>query len=81
MTTKLTLSIEENTVEKAKILSLKRGKSISKMVEEYLNSITDKQENKESAVQKLSGVLKNKIPDNIELKKTKMGYLKKKYGL
>jgi len=43
MTTKLTLSIEENTIKKAKILSLKRGKSISKIVEEYLNSITDKE--------------------------------------
>ncbi len=81
MTTKLTLSIEEHTIEKAKILSLRRGKSISKMVEEYLNSITDKEENKESAVEKLSGSLKNKIPANIEWKKTKADYLKKKHGL
>ena len=44
MTTKLTLSIEKKTIEKAKILSLKRGKSISKIVEDYLNSITEKEE-------------------------------------
>ena len=81
MTTKLTLSIEEHTIEKAKILSLKRGKSISKMVQEYLDSITDKDENKASAVDKLSGVLKNKVPANIEWKKTKTDYLKKKHGL
>ena len=81
MTTKLTLSIEENTIEKAKILSLRRGKSISKIVEEYLNLITDKEENKESAVQKLSGALKNKIPAGIEWKKTKVDYLKKRHGL
>lgn len=81
MTTKLTLSIEENTIEKAKLLSLRRGKSISKIVEEYLNSITDKEENKESAVQKLSGTLKNKIPADIEWKKTKTDYLKKRHGL
>lgn len=39
MTTKLTLSIKEETVERARRISRKRGKSISKMFEEYLNSI------------------------------------------
>jgi hypothetical protein len=81
MTTKLTLSIEKKTIERAKILSSKRGKSISKIVEEYLNTITDKEENKRSAVKKLSGVLKNKVPGNISWKEVKSVYLRKKYGL
>ncbi len=36
MTTKLTLSIKAETIEKAKQMSIKRGKSLSKTVEEYL---------------------------------------------
>ena len=81
MTTKLTLSIEKKTIEKAKILSLKRGKSISKIVEDYLNSITEKEEKKGSAVEKLSGVLKNRVPVKEGWKEAKENYLKKKHGL
>jgi hypothetical protein len=81
MTRKLTLSINEQTVQKAKRISRKRGKSISKIVEEYLNSITEKEEQKESLVKKSSGVLKGKVSANLDWKKTKADYLKKKYGI
>lgn len=81
MTRKLTLSINEKTVLKAKRISRRRGKSISKMVEEYLNSITEKEEQKESLVKKSSGVLESKIAANLDWKKTKADYLKKKYGI
>jgi predicted ATPase len=81
MTTKLTLSIEKKTIERAKRLSLKRGKSISKIVEEYLNTLTEKEEKKTSAVATLSGALKNKIPADMEWKEVKADYLKKKYGV
>ena len=80
MTTKLTLSIEQKTIERAKRLSLKRKKSISKIVEEYLNSITEG-EGKESAVEQLSGVLKDHLPANTVWKEIKSDYLQKKYGL
>lgn len=43
MTTKLTLSIKEETVERAKRISRKRGKSISKMFEEYFDNIIEKE--------------------------------------
>jgi hypothetical protein len=43
MATKLTLSIREETIQRAKRISRKRGKSISKMVEEYLDSIVEKE--------------------------------------
>jgi hypothetical protein len=51
------------------------------MVEEYLNSITEKEGQKESLVKKSSGVLKDRIPATLDWKKTKAGYLKKKHGL
>jgi mRNA-degrading endonuclease RelE of RelBE toxin-antitoxin system len=81
MTRKLTLSINEKTVEKAKRISRRRGKSISKMVEEYLNSITEKEENKVSLVKESSGILKGKIPASNDWKKTKTNYLRKKHGV
>jgi Family of unknown function (DUF6364) len=81
MTRKLTLSINEKTIEKARRISRRRGKSISRMVEEYLDNIAEKENQKESLVKKSSGALKEKIPADIEWKKTKADYLKKKYGV
>ena len=81
MTRKLTLSINEKTVLKARRISRRRGKSISRMVEEYLNSITEKDNQKESVVKKTSGVLKDRIPAGVDWKKTKTEYLKKKHGV
>lgn len=81
MTTKLTLSIDENTVKRAKRISAKQGKSISKMVEEYLNSITEKNETKTSVVTSLRGLLKDKVPADLNWKTAKLNHLKKKHGI
>jgi len=81
MATKLTLSIDEKVIEKAKKISHQKGKSISKLVEEYLDSLSRKNESKSSTVEKLSGILKNKVPANVDWKKEKKSYLKKRYGL
>ena len=82
MTQKLTLSISEKTVQKAKRISRKRGKSISRMVEEYLDSITEKGDRQESAVDKTKRLMKGKITNkNFDWKKVKEEYLLKKYGL
>ena len=81
MTTKLTLSIDEKVIEKAKRISRQQGKSLSKMVEEYLDSLSNKNEGQTSVVQKLSGILKDKVPADVDWKKEKMDYLKKKYDL
>lgn len=64
MTRKLTLSINEKTVLKARRISRKRGKSISRMVEEYLNSIVEK-ENKTDPIEEIMEIMKkhkSKIP-------------------
>ncbi len=81
MTTKLTLSINEKTIERAKLVSRKRGKSLSKIVEEYLDSISEKETKKMSGVKKLSGILKNKVPADIDWKKIKAEHLSKKHGI
>lgn len=82
MTRKLTLSINEQTVEKARRLSRRRGKSISKMVEEYLNSISEKEGQQESAVDEIKKIMKGKITNkNLDWKKVKEEHLSKKYGI
>lgn len=82
MTRKLTLSINEKTVLKARRISRKRGKSISRMVEEYLNSITEKDEQQKSAVDEIKRIMKGKITTkNLDWKKVKEEHLSKKYGI
>jgi hypothetical protein len=81
MTTKLTLSIDVQTIKKAKLISAKKGTSISKLVEEYLNTLSVIDENKKSVVKELSGLLKNKTGAKQEWKKVKTQYLKTKYEL
>ncbi len=63
MTTKLTLSIKEETVQRAKRISKKRGKSISKMFEEYLDSIVEKETdaNPLEAILKITKEHKSKV--------------------
>jgi hypothetical protein len=56
------------------------GKSLRKIVEEHLSAINNKERRKASSVKKLSGILKNKIPANVEVKTAKANYIKKKYG-
>lgn len=40
MNTKLTLSIDERTIGKAKLFARKRNKSLSSLVENYLRAVT-----------------------------------------
>ena len=42
MTTKLTLSIEKNIIENAKIYAEKHSKSLSRLIQDYLESISKK---------------------------------------
>jgi hypothetical protein len=81
MTTKLTLSIDDKVVERAKEISRRKGKSLSRLIEEYLVSLDKKEDQKTSSVKLLSGALKNKVPEDVNLKSAKSKYIKKKYGL
>jgi hypothetical protein len=73
MNVKLTLSINEKTIERAKRISRQKGKSISKMVEEYLDSINEKETKKESRVDRILRIMQKSkdkitIPDNANYK-------------
>ena len=67
MNTKLTLSIEEQVIERAKEYAKKQGRSLSNIVEEYLKSIAKQKKSKvinklDQLVEELCGSVK--IPEN-----------------
>ena len=70
MTTKLTLSIDEEIVKKAKRISEYRGKSLSKIIEEYIRSLPEKEPKKTTSIREISNKLKEgiTIPENINYK-------------
>ncbi len=70
MTTKLTLSIDEEIVKKAKRISQFRGKSVSKIIEEYISSLPEKEVKKLTSIRDISNKLKEGItlPENINYK-------------
>jgi hypothetical protein len=81
MNTKLTLTIEQTTIEKAKKYAHGKGRSLSDIVENYLKAIT-KEDNNESIeltpiVQSLKGTFK--APKNIDYKKELSKRLTEKY--
>jgi len=80
MKTKLTLRIDDQTIARAKVYAAKSGKSLSKLVESYLNSVAVQAENKPLTVARLSGKLKGKVAKNTDWKQIKAHYLSAKYG-
>ncbi|MCW3111045.1 MAG: hypothetical protein JWQ09_5551 [Segetibacter sp.] len=68
MATKLTLSINEETVQRAKRISKKRGKSVSKIFEEFINSFPEKEPEKTFSIREISNMLKEEIsvPENVD---------------
>lgn len=83
MSTKLTLNIDENTISKAKKYAKLSGTSISKLVENYLNSLTNKEKNKTTEVEitplvkSLTGVVS--LPEDFDYKKEIAEILTEKY--
>jgi len=79
MDTKLTLKIEESTISKAKSYARKKNISLSKMIENYLNAVTNKQDRNLSPsplVESLLGVIDDK---NIDDKKDYANFMSEKY--
>jgi len=81
MSAKVTLSINETVLKKAKTFAKNNHTSLSKLFENYLSDITGKENDVDEIsplVRSLSGVLK--LPDNFDYKKDKAKYLESKYG-
>lgn len=82
MKDKLTLSIDSKVKEKAKKVAVKRGESVSKMVEDYLDTLSDTNLNEnipdESIVSELAGSVS--APKPVDYKKELSAILEKKYN-
>lgn len=80
MTTKLTLTIDDSVISSAKKYALKRGRSLSDIVENYLKSITSKQTKEEEISPKVLKLLGSiKLPKNFDYKKELGKALAKKH--
>lgn len=81
METKLTLRLNDDVIERAKIHARNHKVSLSKMIESYLDSITKQNvETKTSVtplVESLSGVID--LPSEFDYKKEYRDYLEDKY--
>ncbi len=84
MITKLTLRLDENVIERAKEYAQCQQLSLSKLVENYLGSLTSKSPKPSDdieitpLVKSLSGVIK--LPSDYEYKKEYGDYLTEKYN-
>jgi hypothetical protein len=87
MNTKLTLSLEKEVIEQAKIYAKGTGRSLSEMVENYFRNLVEKpNENEEEEYKYLNPRLKRligivKLPPDFDIKKAKEEYFKEKYGI
>jgi hypothetical protein len=63
METKLTLKLKKKTIERGKVFAKKRNTSLSRLIENYLNKVTNESEEIEITplVKSLSGVIHKKL--------------------
>jgi Family of unknown function (DUF6364) len=80
MTTKLTLSIDEEKVKKIKRYTKAKGISVSKFLEQQIDNVTSKSNTKQKDVSRLLGAF-GKVKEPFDWKKIKEEHLMKKYGL
>jgi hypothetical protein len=81
MNTKLTLTIEQAVIEKAKKYASEKGRSLSDIIENYLKVITKEEEKKDIKLTPLVKSLKGsfKAPKNFDYKSELSKNLAKKY--
>jgi formiminotetrahydrofolate cyclodeaminase len=79
MSTKLTLTVEKSVIEKAKSYAKKTDRSLSEIIESYLEMLVkqDHQEGLSPRLKKIVGSVK--LPKNFDEKKELASYLKKKH--
>lgn len=80
MTTKLTLTVEESTIKKAKVYAKQTGRSLSELIEKYLETLTGEyQEQKQISpkLKKLVGAVK--LPADFDEQKELDAYFENKH--
>lgn len=82
MQSKLTISIDKNLIEQAKVFAKRKGRSLSDLIENYLKVVVRKEENAveiSQDIKRLQGSVK--FPADFDYKKELQNSLNKKYQL
>ena len=87
MNTKLTLKLDKNVIEKAKIYAAEHKHSLSFMVENYLKAVTSMEKKEPNEEIKISDFVRSigidgvNLPEDFNYKKEIQEILCKKYGV
>jgi hypothetical protein len=81
MDTKLTLKLDQEIIEKAKYYASKKKISLSRLIENYLNSLTSDKINNDLQISPFVKSLSSgiSIPADYDYKKERADYLEQKY--
>ena len=81
MDTKLTLKLDQEIIEKAKQYASEKKLSLSRLIENYLNSLTSDKTNDDLQISPFVKSLSSgiKIPADYNYKKDRADYLEQKY--
>lgn len=81
-TTKLTLTVSQETIIKAKEYAQQQGRSLSDLIENYLKLLTAEKANKSVSLTPLTNSLKGSfsVPKDVNYKKALSDELTKKYN-
>lgn len=80
MTTKLTLTVEESVIKKAKSYAKHTGRSLSELIEKYLETLTEENRDKKKLSSKLKRIVGAvKLPKDFDEKKELNAYFENKH--
>lgn len=80
MTSKLTLTVEEEIIKRAKSYAKQTGRSLSELVENYLSTLTDENKNIQQISPKLQRIIGAvKLPSDFNEKTELRTYFEKKH--
>ena len=85
MDAKLTLKLDKNVIEKAKIYAAEHKHSLSLLVENYLKAITETEKKENTKEIEISSFVKSltvgegQVPVDFDYKKDRQDYLSQKY--
>jgi hypothetical protein len=80
MTTKLTLTVEEGTIKKAKLYAKNTGRSLSELIGNYLETLTEENTDKSELSPKLKSIVGAvKLPNDFDEDKELRTYFESKH--
>lgn len=80
MTSKLTLTVEKSVIEKAKSYAKKTGRSLSELIEKYLDTITSEENDDKELSPKMKKIVGAvTLPTDFDEEKELSSYFEKKH--